>query len=253
MGNDKVLTFVVLGGIVLVAVVVGIFVSLRAASSRTSARSLGQTLLAHSRDRDDYRMFVGMPADDPVGWVEVVKINETSATLRNSERIGLSEVTAYFVAYPSGTLVERRCPNGPRLPKWVKGLYDSGIPDKDVLTAADLSEGLSLVRVEFGKSTSQPASRTHYSTTLRNVSQTRIRVLKFGGYTNAGNGFSLNTVTSRFFTAEDFKEWYCQKGDWIAPGQSVTDPNNYGPLPCLWAYYCETEEGKEFLTGGIAK
>jgi hypothetical protein len=171
--------------------------------------------------------------------------------LRDSQVLDLASVTAYFVAYPSGALVDYRCPNDLPVPEWVRFPENSGPPDRDILTPADLKAGLSLVRVEFGKSTSEPGSRHNYSTTLTNVSGKRVRVLKFAGYTKAGNGFSLNTITSRFFTAEDFKEWYGQKGEWIDPGQSVTDSNNYGSPPVLWAYYCEAEGGKRFLTGGI--
>jgi hypothetical protein len=253
MSNDKMLAFAVFGGIALIAIVVGVFLSLRTGSSRGTARSAGERLLAHSGDRSDYRMFVGIPAANPVGWAEVAKIDATSLTLQNSLTLDLSQVTAYFVAYPSGMLVDCQRPHELPLPKWVGGLHASDAPDADKLTAADLKKGLLLVRVGFGKSTSKPSSRDHYSTTLTNVSGKRVRVLKFGGYTKAGNGFSLNTITSHFFTAEDFKEWYGQKGEWIDPGQSVTDPNNYGTPPCLWAYYCETEGGETFLTGGIIK
>ena len=31
----------------------------------------------------------------------------------------------------------------------------------------------------------------------------------------------------------------------------MTDPNNYGSPPVMWAYYCEVEGGKKLLTGGI--
>jgi hypothetical protein len=183
--------------------------------------------------------------------VEVARIDDSSVSLRDSQLLDLSEVTAYFVAYPSGALADYRCPNELPVPEWVRFPDDSGPPDRDRLTATDLKEGESHVRVEFGTSTSEPRSRHHYSTTLTNVSGKRVRVLKFAGYTKAGNAFFLNTITSRFFTAEDFKEWYGQKGEWIEPGQSVSDPNNYGSPPVLWAYYCEAEDGRKFLTGGI--
>ncbi len=212
---------------------------------------MGQRLLAHSRDRDDYRLFVGLPPANPTAWAEVARIDDSSVSLRDSRVLDLSEVTAYFVAYPSGALADYQSPNELPVPEWVRFPDDSAPPDRDRLAATDLKEGESLVRVAFGKSTSEPSSRDHYSTTLSNLSGKRVRVLKFAGYTKSGNGFSLNTITSRFFTAEDFKEWYGQKGEWIEPGQSVTDPNNYGSPPVLWAYYCEAEGGKKFLTGGI--
>jgi hypothetical protein len=194
---------------------------------------------------------VGVPPANPTAWAEVKRIDDSSVTLRDSRVLGLSAVTAYFVAYPGGTLADYQCSNELPVPEWVRFPEVPGPPDRDRLTAADLKEGQSIVRVEFGKSTSKPESRDHYSTTLTNVSRKRIRVLKFAGYSKAGDGFFLNTITSQFFTVEDFKEWYDLKGEWIDPGQSVTDPNNYGGPPVLWAYYCEVEGGKQFITGGI--
>lgn len=56
-----------------------------------------------------------------------------------------------------------------------------------------------------------------------------VRATAKGAY---GTNFKLNTVTGKYFTAEEFKEWYGQSGDWLEPGQSATDPNNYG-APCF--------------------
>jgi hypothetical protein len=250
MGSGKAIVLCVVGGLVLAGIIAAVALRSRPTSSHGTPEKLGQRLLAHARNRNDYRLFVGVPPADPAAWAEVARIDDSSVTLRNSEVVYLRDVTAYFVVYPRGSLVEYQCEHDLPVPEWVTFLEDTGPPDSDRLTDADLQEGRLLVRVDFGKSTSEPHSRHHYSTTLTNVSRKRVRVLKFGGYAKAGSGFFLNTVTSRFFTAEDFKEWYGQKGDWIEPGQSVTDPNNYGSPPCLWAYYCEAEDGEKFLSGG---
>jgi len=251
MNNRNALALCAVGGLALVGIIVAVVLRSRVPPAERTPSTLGQRLLAHSRDRDDYRLLVGVPPANPTAWVEVTRIDESSVTLRDGQVLRLGAVTAYFVAYPSGALVDYQCPNELPLPGWLKFPDQVGPADQDLLTAADLERGQSLVRVEFGASTSEPGSRHHYSTKLTNVSGKRVRVLKFGGYTKAGKGYSLNTITSRFFTAEDFKEWYGQKRDWIEPGQSVTDPNNYGSPPGLWAYYCEAEDGKKFLTGGI--
>jgi hypothetical protein len=251
MGNGKVVALCIVGGLALAGISVAIILRSRGTSPREAPDTLGQRLLAHSRDRGDYRLFVGVPTANPTAWVEVARIEESSVTLRDTRVLDLSEVTAYIVAYPSGTLVDYRCPNDLPVPEWVRFPEKSAVPDRDELMAADLKEGLSVVRVTFGRSRSEPASRHHYSTTLRNLSEKRVRILKFGGYTKVGKVFALNTISQRFFTAEDFKEWYGQRGDWLDPGESVTDPNNYGSPPVLWAYYCETEGGGKFVTGGI--
>jgi hypothetical protein len=218
---------------------------------RVPQRSAGERLLAHARDRSDYRMCVGIPPAAPTRWIEVVEVEPSTVRCWTAETIPLLEITAFFVTYPRGTLVEYHCPRPIPLPKWVHVEEPSGTPDQDRLIPHDLEEGRALVRVEFGRSTREPSSRHHYSTTLANVSDERIRVLKFGGYTKHGGEFFLNTITNRFFSALTFMEWYGQKGEWLEPGESVTDPNNYGDRPVLWAYYCETEGGRRFVAGGI--
>lgn len=122
-------------------------------------------------------MLVGVPPANPTSWAEVSRVTESSVTLRDSKAVKLSEVTAYLVAYSSGTLVDHRGPGSLPLPAWARGLRPGQVSERDQLTAADLKEGQSLVRVSFGRSTADPDSRDHYSTTLINVSDRRVRVL----------------------------------------------------------------------------
>jgi len=236
------------GLVIATLVIAGIIVLRR---RRVPRRPAGERLLAHARDRSDYRMHVGIPPAAPTGWIEVVAIDESRVQCSRARTIPLSEVTAFFVTYPRGTLVEYHCPRAVPVPDWVHVEEPLGPPDQDRLIPDDLEEGHALVRVEFGKSTREPSSRRHYSTTLTNISGERIRVLKFGGYTKHGGEFFLHTITNRFFSAMTFMEWYGQKNDWLEPGESVVDPNNYGDPPVLWAYYCETQSGRQFVAGGI--
>jgi hypothetical protein len=193
-----------------------------------------------------------VPPANPTRWVQASRVGDFSIDVRGAPAVKPSEVTVYFVTYPSGTLVDHRGPEHLPLPPWVTGLsVAAAAREHDALRPADLKEGQSIVRVTFGPSTGKPGSRDHYSTTLTNVSSRPVRVLKFGGYTRSGGVFVLNTVSAQFFTAAEFREWYGQSGEWIGPGESAADPNNYGSPPVLWAYYCEDEQGHAFVTGGI--
>lgn len=247
MANTKTIGLIALG----LLIVIGVVIALVLRSRSNNAATPGQRLLAHSRDRSDYRMFVGMPANQPTSWAEVSRIDASSVTLPDSNLIKLADITAYFVTYPSGTLADREGPASLELPAWISGLHPADQPEDDELSLADLTAGQSIVYVSYGRSTAQPTSRNYYSTTLKNVSDRRVRVLKFAGYSRSGSTFKLNTVSRQFFSAIEFKEWYGQTSDWIGPGESVTDPNNYGGPPMLWAYYCESEGGGQFVTGGV--
>lgn len=75
-------------------------------------------------------------------------------------------------------------------------------------------------------------------------------MLKFGGYNLSGDQYVLNTITGDYFTAEDFLNWYgVDRDGWIKPGQTVSDPNNYGSGKGYWAYFCLNEQGDEFIIG----
>jgi hypothetical protein len=185
-GNGRIVSRCVVVGLALMGIFVAVGLRPGGLPAQGTAGTLGQRLLAHSRDRDDYRLFVGVPPANPKAWAEVVQIDDSSVTLHDSQVLGLAAVTAYLVAYPSGALVNYRCPNELPVPAWVRFPEDSGPPDRDLLSADDLKEGQSLVRVEFGKSTSEPGSGHHYSTTLTNVSGKRVQVLRFGGYPKGG-------------------------------------------------------------------
>ncbi|MBP7868318.1 MAG: hypothetical protein KA419_20515 [Acidobacteria bacterium] len=247
------LMFYLLVGLGLVLAAAALLLRHPARGERKGIETTGDRLLAHSLDRCDYRLFVGVPPADPEGWGEVDRIDGPRIFLRDQTVLKLNEVTAYFVAYPGGQLVDCRNIDHLPLPRWVRFPERSCSPDQDILTLDDLKAGKAHASVSFGQSTSRPGSRHHYSTTVTNISGERIRVRRFGAFKPAGDGFRLSTITSRFFSAEDFREWYTQKTEWLEPGASVTDPNNYGFPPVLWAYHCENEEGEVFIAGGMVE
>ena len=51
------------------------------------------------------------PMANPTAWAEVNRIDDSSVTLRDSQVLDLPEVTAYFVAYPGGSLGRLRVPH----------------------------------------------------------------------------------------------------------------------------------------------
>lgn len=189
----------------------------------------------------DYAVFVGVPLHKPREWV-VAEILAGQLLIEQNP-VDLNDVKAFVVTYDSGQLIDFEAA-GLSLPTGVTGLHrETVFTDSKVLCTSDLNEGRQFVRVSYAKS---GTSKTHYETTLLNVSGGRLRVTKFGGYSpirGKNESYKLNTVTGKFYSAEEFLEWYGQTSAWLEPNQSATDPNNYGSLPVLWAYYCQTEDG----------
>jgi hypothetical protein len=174
----------------------------------------------------------------------------SAVTVEGHGDIPLAEVRAFAVAYPNGQLVDCEMAGLPE-PAGLAGFGPEGGKDIDVLQPSDLEEGMKYVRVSYGPSELRPRDRGHYSTTLTNVSDQRARVLRFAGYVRTPLGWVLHTVTGGFFSADEFREWYgLGEREWIGPGESACDANNYGGPPVLWAYYCQAEDGSEFVAGG---
>jgi hypothetical protein len=213
--------------------------------------SPGQRLAVLARQRPDYQMLVGVPPALPTAWATVSRVVEGHLTVESHGDIVLEEVKAFIVAYPNGQVVDCELAGLP-LPPMMSGLQPGRNREKNILRLTDLKEGQKYIQVKYGRSGVQPHDRSHYSTTLTNISEQRIRVLRFAGYTKGPEGWRLNTVTGTFYSAEEFWNWYeLGQKEWIGPGESVTDPNNYGSPPMLWVYFCQAEDGKEFIAGKV--
>jgi hypothetical protein len=213
--------------------------------------SPGERLAVLMRQRSDYNVLVGVPPDRPDHWASASGLTTDAVTVEGHGNIPLVEVRAFVVSYPGGQLVDCE-PVGLPVPAGFTGLVRGQRSDHDVLQPADLKEGRNYIEVKYGRSALKPNDASHYSTTLTNISGKRIKVLRFAGYALTPGGWKLHTVTGGFYSAQEFREWYgLGPKEWIGPGESATDPNNYGSPPVLWAYYCRTEDGQEFVAGGV--
>ena len=155
--------------------------------------------------------------------------------------------------YPNGEFIDRAGPIH-QLPEGIRGL-EPARQERDLrVRDDDLVEGRKSVEVSFGSSEARPREPTHYSTTIRNVSDIPVKVLRFGGFErDRPDEWKLLTATGDVYSAEQFREWYGQPDEWLAPGETATDPNNYGGPSMLWAYFCETKDGKQFVAGGVKR
>ena len=205
------------------------------------------------RERADYRVYVGIPLADPTEWVLATRSTDAGLELPDGSTAAYGAVRAAVVCYPNGQAVQA-WPGPLPLPAGVGGLRRSLTRRDATIRLEDLDAGHQHVRVTFGPSLSRPNAPDHYSTTLTNISAKNIRVDAFGGYSRTGDTYRLNTVTGEFFTAKEFRNWYgLGESEWILPGQSVADRNNYGARPVIWAYQCTTESGEKVLVGALAE
>jgi hypothetical protein len=213
-------------------------------SRRLQAAPLLRSYLAQDRD---YRFFIGVPLDAPTEWKQVQSAGQTLRL--GGVPVDLDSVTSFLVVYPNGEVLSAEREFFP-LPAGVWFVEPVSIPKQDVLDLSILEEGKAFVRISCGRSRSRPDEPGHYSTSIHNVSDKKLRVTRFAAFTKSGAVFRLNTISGDYFSADEFISWYGAPQDgWIPPETTVTDPNNYGGGNGYWVYYFETEDGKRFAAG----
>lgn len=205
------------------------------------SNSPGQRLAVLTRNRPNYRVLIGLPPGRPVSWAVASRVDDDIVTVEGRGEIPLADVRAFAVMYANGLAVDCELAGLP-LPPGMTGRSPR-------LQLDDLEEGRKYVRVTYGSS-GFPEELDHYSTIVTNVSRQRVRVLKFASYARTPDGWRLNTATGTYYTAQDFRQWY-GRGDWLVPEEAADDNNNWGGPPILWAYFCEAEDGKKFVAGGV--
>jgi len=195
----------------------------------------------------DHQIYVGWPLDMPTRWEKAVVINKTLQI--DGVAIDPLKISSFLVVYPNGEVLDTEHPIFP-LPEGVVYLEQSDEPVSAELDPSILTAEASLVKITFGPASSRPNEPGHYSTSLQNISDVKLRVNKFAAFSKSGNSYILNTVNRAYFSAEQFIAWYGVSEDgWIKPGQTVSDPNNYGGGDGYWVYYCETDTGTIFTVG----
>lgn len=105
------------------------------------------------------------------------------------------------------------------------------------------------VEVRLGPSRSQEGNpRYHYSTLVLNRTQHRVRVTKFAPFLRGLMGIRKEPKMG-YYSPIQFREWFRVKDElgWIAPGEEVADPDNYGSGSGVWAYFFEADQGDRFI------
>jgi len=198
----------------------------------------------------DYIIYVGLPADRPSQWVQVVHYTQDLVVTRDGQRVPVGDVSSCIVAYAHGSILHVSNPCAPLPPDIDFGGQRKS--EQDSLRLSDLKAGLELATVTHGPLTPRKDSGSYdHVTTLTNISKQKIRVLQFGAYGRRGKDYIRGNIGDAFFTAQEFRSWYGQKGEWILPGESVADLHNYSSVGALWAYYFETKSGRQLITGKI--
>ena len=204
------------------------------------------------RDRG-YLIYVGTPLSSPNEWTRIRELEGDVLVSEDGRRLRLKDVVSVLVAYSNGEILDYANTFQP-LPEDVHFIEEYDEPVENVLDPAEMASGSNYVEVKHGTPRKDADGRWTYSTKLKNVSNERVRILQFGGYALIDGQWKLHTINQGFFSGEQFRSWYgLGKDEWILPGQTFEDPDNYGGRPVIWAYFCEMESGEKFIAGAELK
>jgi hypothetical protein len=114
---------------------------------------------------------------------------------------------------------------------------------------ADLKVGKNFLEIQHYRHR-QDRQKPYYSTSITNRSTEKIRIDRFGTYTQKGKLLVLHSITGGFFSSQQFQEWFnLGQSQWIEPGQVVTDSNNHSSFGAYWGYFGTTASGEKFVAG----
>jgi hypothetical protein len=195
-------------------------------------------------------IYIGWPLDSPSQWRRVETYDSQKLEFEDGTVSKPAEVRSYLLVYPNNEAMGGRNLFYP-FPSGLKFFGPEAAVTKGPMSfdSAAVALGRSTCTASHNRFRKNEQGKQVYATTLKNISQQRIRIQKFAGFRPSGDKYVLSTVSRNFYSAEQFQSWYSTAADgWIKPGEEVADDSNYGRGRGIWAYFGETEDGKHFIT-----
>ena len=154
-----------------------------------------------------------------------------------------SITSGYVVAYANGEVVENSV-NADDLPPNTH--YISVVPYKLVKMPECAADD---PRVKIVHEPSAYHQHGRYCTKLTNTCDIPFKVNRFSFFSKKGifRSYRLSTISNDWFSHEQFMCWYNAKSEWIPPGSTVADQDNYGFGNGYWVFEIEFENKKVIL------
>lgn len=189
---------------------------------------------------------------DDVDWFEVSPTPNPALLRVDYDHFALTDVIAYVVAYRDGEVLDCAGTEGFGFPT---GLFGNDGPRYSDGSSPFLRRQVdnSKVRIVHAVGRMTRECPDHHSSAITNLSDTAIRVYKFGVI--ARGLFGLKDAGGLYYSPTQFTNWYRVNNDegWIASGETVCDPDNWTCGNSVWAYFFESAAGKRFITTTVVK
>ncbi len=144
----------------------------------------------------------------------------------------------YVVAYLNGEVLED-CANTESLPPGIDYIKVFKKNQEVMPQCVDDAR----VKIQHEPSPYHP-SDGHYCTRIRNMGSVPFKVRRFAAFRAIGRQYRISTVSNSWFTEDQFRNWFNQKTEWLAPGDEAVDQDNYGSGNGYWVFEIEFDTGE---------
>lgn len=201
----------------------------------------------------DLIIYVKVPSNTST-WRRVLRTQHGVIELEDGSASPMRGVASFVVAYKNGEIVDR-FGSGRRLPPELFFMKANAESEPFELSDDALRSGAHFLDVRHLRALGAAAKKGTYETHITNVCTVPVRIRRFAGFARSADGaWKLHTVSGGFYDDRQFREWYgLGEVEWIEPGQTVKDPDNYGGPRILWAYFGQSVDGAEFTAGAVAE
>lgn len=182
-------------------------------------------------------------------WEKVIDKTD-NFYITDKGKVKKTNIKKYCVLYPSGEILNISH-NSLNIPEEAYWIADNDIADFKEFSESEVTLNSNDVCINM-KESKNPQS-AYYTTEIKNNLNVRIFPIAFGDYIKKDKKYLLNNVINTVYSDIQFKNWYNCKNEYLAPGEIVFDPNNYGDNDSYWIYIFQTENGEIIKAGKYAK
>lgn len=221
-----------------------------------------QDMVSIYRQNKNSHLFLASRDGNEANWEQVQAIRHGQAVLSKSfseqyqafitSSSSLHEIRSFYLTSSTGELLASDGLTDKlveKLPATIRQQLDPNKILKTSLTVPELVKGLKYISIEFAKTKYTEDHEKRYSIRLRNLSNEKIRILRFGEYREKNRVWTLNSCN--FETEWHFQDKYAIPIEWLTSGEHAYRSDTSSDLPVMWVYHCETESGEQFIVGKI--
>lgn len=178
-------------------------------------------------------------------WKRIID-KDDAYFITDKGKVKKTKIKRYCVVYPSGEIlnISHNLLNIPQNAYWID---DNDIQDFKELSESEVILNSQDVLIQIKES--KNPQMVYFTTEITNNMNCKLFPIAFGGYIKKDGVYVLDNVINTAYSDVQFINWYNCRNEYLTPGETVSDPNNYGGDDSYWIYIFKTENGDIIKVG----